>query len=106
MATLGLRGNQACGCQSGRRCGPRKFDAVSGGRWQRDACHPKAVNIPVGGPTSTFNKLLAARDGGGDLVDVGKEIPTQSAETHSFVEGTKVILKCLTVLQYNGQARC
>ena len=51
----------------------------------------------VGGPT--FNKLLAARDG----EDVVMEISTESDETHSYAEGTKVIFKGLTALQYNGQ---
>ena len=54
-------------------------------------------NPGVGGPT--FNKLLAARDG----EDVGMEISTESDETHSYAEGTKVIFKGLTALQYNGQ---
>ena len=31
------------------------------------------------------------------------EIPSQCAESHSFVEGTTVILKCLIALQYNAQ---
>ena len=54
-------------------------------------------NPGFGGPT--FNKLLAARDG----EDVNMEIFTQSEETHSYAKGTKVILKGLTALQYNGQ---
>ena len=33
-------------------------------------------NPGVGGPTSTFNKLLAAGDRGGAFEAVGKEIPT------------------------------
>ena len=48
---------------------------------------------------STFNKLLAAADRGGALEAVGMEIPSQSAESHSFVECTKVILKGLVVLR-------
>ena len=35
-----------------------------------------------GGPTSTFNKLLAAGDGGAALEDVGKEIPRR-AQRHT-----------------------
>ena len=63
----------------------------------------KQENSGVGGPTFTFNQSRAAGDGNGALEDVGKEIPTQSAEKHSIVEGTKVILKGLTALQLNGQ---
>ena len=36
--------------------------------------------------------------------DAGKEIPMQSAETHRYAEGTKVILKGLSTVQHNGQA--
>ena len=63
----------------------------------------KAGTSRVGRPSSTFNKLLAAGDRGGALEAVGKEIPSHIAESHSFVEGTKVILEGLTTLQYNGQ---
>ena len=34
---------------------------------------------------------------------IGKEIQSQSAESHSFVERTKAILEGLTALQCNGQ---
>ena len=50
------------------------------GRWQQDTCDQKAGKSRIGGPTSTFTKLLAT----------GR---------HSFMEGTLVILKGLTALQ-------
>ena len=70
---------------------------------KRLAAVQKQEQPGVGGPTSTSSKLLAAGDGSEALEDVRKEIPKQSTETHNFVEGTKVMFKGLTELQYNGQ---
>ena len=99
MATSGLRGNHACGCQRERRCYPRKFDAVSGARRQQDTCHPKTRKSRGWRAHLHFQQVACRRrPRQGTLEAVGKEIPSQSAESHSFVGGTKVILNGLTAL--------
>ena len=98
MATSGLCGKQACRSQSGRRCGPRKFDVVSGGRWQQDACHPKAGKSRVWRTHLHFEQVACAVH----LRTLARR-SLRRAKRHSFEEGTKVILRFLTALQYNGQ---
>ena len=54
----------------------------------------------LGGPASTFNKVACRRRQAGHLRPWASD---RSAESHSFVERTKVSLKGLTALQYNGR---
>ena len=65
-----------------------------------DSMPQQQENQGVGGPTSKYNKLRAARDR-----DRAREASGRgSAEAHSSAAVTNVIFKGLSALQYNGQA--
>ena len=101
MATLGIRGNQACGCNVDEDAVPENSMPSLEDHGDKTPAIPKQENPGVGGPT--FNKLHAARDGSGALEDVGMETSSEGAETHSCAEGIEVILNGLTAMQYYGQ---
>ena len=102
MATFGTRGNQACGATVDEDAVSEKSIPSLEDEATRRLSSRSRKKSWVGRPASIFNKLLAAGRRKRALEDVGKEIPTESTETHSNAEGTKVIVRGLTAQQYNG----